>query len=101
MLGMWLAIFCYLKRLKLVLLGDKIIYQKMWWSVEIKLSEIKSIKRGHGPFRTGVIWIIQPKTHNAPILANVTNFDHRELHDFAKVLLQKQPGISFSALPLS
>lgn len=87
--SMFGLIFFYLSSLRLIVSNDAILYRTMWRSREISFENILDIKKTHGPFGVGIIWLVRCKLSPKDVAINVSNFGRESLALAAEILMAK------------
>lgn len=89
----------HLSTFKLILARDAIIYKELWRSTETPVDMVRSIEPGK-LFGVSGAWIIHRRDNASTMLIKVANFSPRDLKGFAQAVVDRNPSIQFTALPI-
>ena len=81
-----------------MLTDDAVVFKEYWRSIEVPINSILSVKRDR-VYGISPVWVIHRKDGSVAIV-KVANFTPREARTFAEALVERNPEIQFTALPL-
>jgi hypothetical protein len=96
---MLLLIWWYLSTFELTLTDDAIVYKELWRSTETPIGMVRSIEHGRLSGVSG-IWIVHRRDRADITRIKVANFSPSDLRRFAQAVVERDPTIQFTAIPL-